>query len=38
MIPEAKYLRCSVKHEENVVRMRGKDKRRGVQMRSGGCT
>jgi hypothetical protein len=38
MMPEAKYLRYSVKHEENVVRMRGKDKRRGVQIMSHGCT
>jgi hypothetical protein len=37
-MPEAKYLRCSVKHKENVARTRGKDMRRGVQMRSRGCT
>ena len=42
-MPEAKYLRYSVKHEENAVKTRGKADRRGALMsrlraREGGGT
>ena len=33
-MPEAKYLRYSVKHEQNAVKTRGKADRRGAQMMS----